>query len=49
MTSQAQAHASLPGVQGLAFVGFPLHPKSISPACEYLCFSFQERATRLQI
>src|ERR1700744_1476744 len=26
MTSQAQAPAPLPGVRGLAFVGFPLHP-----------------------
>ncbi len=26
MTSQAQAVQPLPGVQGLAFVGFPLHP-----------------------
>jgi predicted alpha/beta-hydrolase family hydrolase len=26
MTSQAQAAAPLPGVHGLAFVGFPLHP-----------------------
>jgi uncharacterized protein len=26
MTSQAQANASLPGVRGLAFLGFPLHP-----------------------
>jgi predicted alpha/beta-hydrolase family hydrolase len=26
MTSQAQAATSLPGVRGLAFVGFPLHP-----------------------
>lgn len=26
MTSQAQASSPLPGVQGLAFVGFPLHP-----------------------
>jgi hypothetical protein len=26
MTSQAQAVAALPGVRGLAFVGFPLHP-----------------------
>jgi predicted alpha/beta-hydrolase family hydrolase len=26
MTSQAQADAPLPGVQGLAFLGFPLHP-----------------------
>lgn len=26
MTSQAQANALLPGVRGLAFLGFPLHP-----------------------
>jgi uncharacterized protein len=26
MTSQAQASTPLPGVRGLAFVGFPLHP-----------------------
>ncbi len=26
MTSQAQAKARLPGVHGLAFLGFPLHP-----------------------
>ena len=26
MTSQAQAEAALPGVRGLAFIGFPLHP-----------------------
>ena len=26
MTSQAQASAALPGVRGLIFVGFPLHP-----------------------
>src|SRR5208282_5042843 len=26
MTSQAQAKASLQGVHGLAFLGFPLHP-----------------------
>jgi len=26
MTSQAQARSPLPGVQGLAFLGFPLHP-----------------------
>lgn len=26
MTSQAQAMAPLPGVQGLVFLGFPLHP-----------------------
>ena len=28
MTSQAQALAPLPGVRGLAFLGFPLHPPS---------------------
>ncbi len=26
MTSQAQADAPLPGVRGLVFIGFPLHP-----------------------
>src|SRR5258705_12829664 len=26
MTAQAQAHSPLPGVRGLAFLGFPLHP-----------------------
>jgi len=26
MTSQAQAQAPLPGIRGLAFLGFPLHP-----------------------
>lgn len=26
MTSQAQAQAALPGISGLAFLGFPLHP-----------------------
>src|SRR5512144_2801208 len=26
MTSQAQADTPLPGVRGLAFIGFPLHP-----------------------
>jgi hypothetical protein len=26
MTSQAQAESALPGVRGLAFLGFPLHP-----------------------
>jgi predicted alpha/beta-hydrolase family hydrolase len=26
MTSQAQARSPLPGVDGLAFLGFPLHP-----------------------
>src|SRR5690349_11873642 len=28
MTSQAQAERPLPGVRGLAFLGFPLHPAS---------------------
>jgi uncharacterized protein len=28
MTSQAQAASPLPGVHGLAFIGFPLHPAS---------------------
>jgi len=26
MTSQAQAESPMPGVRGLAFLGFPLHP-----------------------
>jgi predicted alpha/beta-hydrolase family hydrolase len=38
MTSQAQAKAPLPGVRGLAFLGFPLHPAN-RPA--------QDRATHL--
>ena len=33
MTSQAQARAPLAGVEGLAFVGFPLHPAG-KPAVE---------------
>jgi len=33
MTSQAQANAPLPGVRGLVFVGFPLHPAG-KPATE---------------
>jgi predicted alpha/beta-hydrolase family hydrolase len=33
MTSQAQAKAPLPGVRGLVFVGFPLHPAG-KPAIE---------------
>lgn len=32
MTSQAQALAPLPGVQGLVFLGFPLHPSGASAA-----------------
>lgn len=33
MTSQAQAEAALPGVRGLVFLGFPLHPPK-KPAIE---------------
>lgn len=33
MTSQAQSEAPLPGVRGLAFLGFPLHPAG-SPSDE---------------
>lgn len=33
MTSQAQASTALPGVRGLAFLGFPLHPAG-KPASE---------------
>ncbi len=33
MSSQAQAAAPLPGVAGLAFLGFPLHPVK-QPASE---------------
>src|SRR6266699_1722611 len=38
MTSQAQADAPLPGVDGLAFLGFPLHPagKPSSDRAEHL-------------
>jgi predicted alpha/beta-hydrolase family hydrolase len=39
MTSQAQAQASMPGVRGLVFIGFPLHPAG-KPS--------QERAAHLQ-
>ena len=39
MTSQAQAKAALPGIRGLVFVGFPLHPAG-KPS--------QERAAHLQ-
>ena len=54
MTSQAQAAAPLPGVRGLAFLGFPLHPASRRPAiaasicstCKCRCCSCKERATR---
>jgi predicted alpha/beta-hydrolase family hydrolase len=35
MTSQAQAHEPLPGVRGIAFVGFPLAPgaQAVGRAC----------------
>ena len=38
MTSQAQAKSPLPGVRGLAFLGFPLHPagKPSSARAEHL-------------
>jgi uncharacterized protein len=38
MTSQAQAREKLPGVRGLAFLGFPLHPagKSSRERAEHL-------------
>ena len=38
MTSQAQAATPLPGVRGLAFVGFPLHPagKSSTDRADHL-------------
>jgi len=39
MTSQAQALRPLPGVRGLAFIGFPLHPagKPGIERSEHLC------------
>ena len=39
MTSQAQAKAPLPGVRGLAFLGFPLHPdeEPSTERAEHLC------------
>ena len=39
MTSQAQAIEPLPGVKGLAFIGFPLHPagKPSVERAEHLC------------
>jgi hypothetical protein len=38
MTSQAQAATPIPGVRGLAFLGFPLHPagKPSSDRAEHL-------------
>ena len=55
MTSQAQAPAPLPGVRGLAFLGFPLHPAgkpsrraraSICSTCRCRCCSCREPAMR---
>src|SRR5215475_12005158 len=43
MTSQAQALAPLPGVRGLAFLGFPLHPAG------RLSDTRAEHLTRVQI
>ncbi|HZI84378.1 MAG TPA: alpha/beta family hydrolase [Casimicrobiaceae bacterium] len=39
MTSQAQAAAPLPGVRGLVFLGFPLHPagRPSTERAEHLC------------
>jgi len=39
MTSQAQAIEPLPGVKGLAFIGFPMHPagKPSAERAEHLC------------
>ena len=57
MTSQAQAAAALPGVRGLAFLGFPLHPAkrpSIErarnfPTCSCRCCFCKASATRSPI
>jgi predicted alpha/beta-hydrolase family hydrolase len=55
MTSQAQAEVPLPGVRGLALLGFPLHPvkKPSDERARHLAevgipmlFSFKEHATR---
>lgn len=46
MTSQAQASAPLPGVRGLAFVGFPLHPAG-KPATERANHLFDVRIPML--
>jgi len=42
MTSQAQAAAPLPGVRGIAFLGFPLHPAG-RPSAERGAHLFQVR------
>ena len=46
MTSQAQAEAPLPNVQGLAFLGFPLHPAG-KPAMERAHHLFDVRVPML--
>ena len=40
MTSQAQSKAALPGVRGLAFLGFPLHPPN-APGSERAAHLFE--------
>jgi len=46
MTSQAQAAAALPGVRGLIFLGFPLHPPG-QPADERAAHLFDVRIPML--
>ncbi len=46
MTSQSQAHTPLPGVRGLVFVGFPLHPAG-KPADERGAHLFEIRCPML--
>ena len=46
MTSQAQAKAPLPGVRGLAFLGFPLHPAN-RPAQDRAAHLFDVRVPML--
>jgi predicted alpha/beta-hydrolase family hydrolase len=52
MTSQAQVQAPLPGVRGLIFLGFPLHPlshrasaRNICSKSDVRCSSCREHAT----
>jgi len=46
MTSQAQAAAALPGVRGLIFLGFPLHPAE-KPSVERATHLFEVQAPML--
>jgi uncharacterized protein len=46
MTSQAQAASPLPGVQGLVFLGFPLHPAG-KPSVERAKHLFEVQAPML--